>query len=671
MNDSNLKTLKFLESSREIILEILSKDNKICENIVNDISTLMFLYHQVKELLSFTDEYESLQIILRNLFNSFDRFTMMDEELSSKEIEAFLQNLRSLFSGLQFLIDHKEHFEFFCISGLQSFKKIEGPYDLTFELLSDQLNIDDFNDFIEEANQLLEELNESGRDHLDLDYVLRVIHTIKGTSSFLDEVHETIHHFCHEFESYIAFVIEKRSLSESDDLCIRRLLMVLRIIFTNLKSRVDKQNSFNESVDLVQVLSGLQSLIQGDLIHADDLYQAEELYVSVDQNIRVSALYMDQLAGGMESFQLQLSQFRKQLSSDLHLYEEFQKLQSTFFSLQNRVLDLRLFSIEPIFKKFARQIVEYSKTINKSVVFHLSGLETKIDRNLSEVIIAPLTHIVRNAISHGIEDSEERVFIGKEAQGNISLSARSLGKNVVIEISDDGRGIDLTRVRNLAIENNFIDSNSAMSEQELHDLLFTPGFTTSDTITEVSGRGVGLDVVKVDVENIGGKVELTSVLGEGTKFRLVLPLTITSVDCLLFEVNEFVFTIPMGNILAVYDYDQYNLKQSIDGNIMYKSTELAKIDLGELLFSKAVSKENSHVLILEGVNDLKIAVVVSKIISKDNLLLRPIDHPLLKSIDIASSISILKNGRIATVLDVNSLEKKAILLEEMKVASHV
>ncbi|MCO4783276.1 MAG: chemotaxis protein CheW [Candidatus Cloacimonetes bacterium] len=665
MNKTDQTLDKFLNNAQEVISEILAKEAKVDENIVNDVSTLMFLYHQVKELLSYCDEYESLRTILKNLYNSFDRFTMMDEELVPKDVQAFLQNLRALFAGLRYIIEQKEYFEFFCVTGEQTFKKIQGVYDLTFELLCSQSNSEDFYDFIEEANQLLEELNDSSIDELDLDYVFRVIHTIKGTSSFLDELHDTIHHLCHEFESYIAFVIEKSivKIDQADESCIRRLLMVLRIILTNLKSRLDQQNSFNESVDLIKILTGLQNLIHGESISADELYQVEELSVSVDHNIRVSALYMDQLSGGMEAFQIKLGQFRKQLESDLYLFEEFQKLQNSFFSLQSRILDLRLFAIEPVFKRFARQIEEYSKTINKSVAFQLSGLETKIDRKLSEVLIAPLTHIVRNAISHGIEDSDERVFIGKEAQGNIGLSARSNGKNVVIEISDDGRGIDLDIVKQQAIQSKLVEKDSNINDQDLYNLLFTPGFSTSEVLTEVSGRGVGLDSVKVDVERIGGKVELSSVLGEGTTFRLVLPLTITSVDCLLFEVNQFVFTIPMGNILAVYDYEQYNEKVLDQTKFRYRSKVLRLIDLGKLLFNKGVEAKGSHVLILEGLNNLMIAVIVSKIVSKDNLLLRPIDHPLLKDIKIASSMSILKTGRVATVLDVSSLDKKASSIE--------
>ncbi|MCJ8343928.1 chemotaxis protein CheW [bacterium] len=174
-------------------------------------------------------------------------------------------------------------------------------------------------------------------------------------------------------------------------------------------------------------------------------------------------------------------------------------------------------------------------------------------------------------------------------------------------------------------------------------------------MTEFSGRGVGLDAVKVAVEKVGGRVELSSVLGQGSRFRLVLPLTISTIDCLLFEVKDFSFTLPMRNIQAVYDLEQYQDHLVSNNQFVYREKLVKLIDLGQLLFSNPVSDQDSHILVLEGEDDLEIAILISKIISKDNLLLRPIDHPLLKNIKISSSVSILKNGRIASVLDVNAI----------------
>ncbi|MCJ8346527.1 Hpt domain-containing protein, partial [bacterium] len=438
MRDDAQKFTQFFEKSQEIFLEILTKEDRVNEKIVSDISTLMFLYAQIRELLSLVSEYESLDLLLRHIYNNLDRFTMMDQEISSHEIDNFLQSLDCLFEGLHYIQENEEYYEFIFSCGEQSHRKIESSYDLSFEFLSDVSDTEDYFDFIIEASELLDELNESILHKMDLDAVFRVIHTVKGTSSFLEELLSTMNHFCHEFESYIALVISKPFLNKNDENCIRRLLYILDIILNNLRCRLEKQDHFDESIDLAKILSGLQTLLNGISLEADDLYQIELLNVSMEQNIKVSALDVDQLAEGMEAFQLMLTHFRKKLSSDLYLYEEFHKIQNNFFSLQNKILDLRLFSIEPIFKKFARQIGEVSKGLNKSVDFHLLGLETKIDRNLSEIIIAPLTHIVRNAIVHGIEDSNDRVFAGKSKKGNIRLAAKPLGKNVLIEVSDDG-----------------------------------------------------------------------------------------------------------------------------------------------------------------------------------------------------------------------------------------
>ncbi|PCJ18193.1 MAG: hypothetical protein COB02_11435 [Candidatus Cloacimonadota bacterium] len=657
MFNNQFKLSEFLLNTEEILLEILSKENKLDESLTSDISSLMFLYHQIRELLSFTSEYDSLHNILRLVYNSLDRFTMMDKKLSNQERNSFIETLKNLYKGLEFLIEKREYFEFCSFHQDQPFRKIEEIYDLSFLFIEELLELEDYKDFIVEANHLFESLNESLENEFDLSFIFRVVHTIKGSSSFLEGLTNTINHYCHEFESYLTFVIHKNQVINKDLERIKRLLLILEIILNNLMLRLNKQDKFNESIDFVKVLNGLQKLIQAEDIYPDDLYQLELLDISLDSSIRVSALYIDQLAEGMESFYLKLNYFKKKVSSDLYLSEEFKKLENNFYQLQNNVLSLRLFPIEAIFKKFARQVEALSRTLNKAVKFQLLGLETKIDRNLADVIISPLTHIVRNAISHGIEDSDERVFIGKDAEGTIGLLAKSVGKNVVIEISDDGQGINLEKVRAQAINKGLIAKEAQLSEQETYNLLFQAGFSTSEKISELAGRGVGLDVVKVAIENIGGRVELSSELGKGTLFSLILPLTISTIDCLLFEVKNFIFTIPISNILTIYDNEQYQDKVISDNTFLYRSNKIKLIDLSDLLFSKPTNKIESNVLVLKAEKGLQIAIIISKIIAKDNLLLRPINHPLLKNTQISSSVSILKDGRIVSILDVNAIDR--------------
>ncbi|MDE6617176.1 MAG: chemotaxis protein CheA, partial [Lachnospiraceae bacterium] len=221
--------------------------------------------------------------------------------------------------------------------------------------------------------------------------------------------------------------------------------------------------------------------------------------------------------------------------SDAAFNEQIEYLESVTTSLHESVMKVRMVPIENVVNRFPRMIRDLSKKLNKKMELHMTGEETELDRTVIDEIGDPLQHLLRNSADHGLEDNDERIALGKEEVGNIYLDAYQDGNNVNIEVRDDGAGINVDKVRNKAIEKGTITAEQAenMTDKEIIDLLFRPSFSTAEKITDVSGRGVGLDVVKTKIEGLGGNIECKSVMGEGSSFIIRLPLTLAIIQALM------------------------------------------------------------------------------------------------------------------------------------------
>ena len=233
--------------------------------------------------------------------------------------------------------------------------------------------------------------------------------------------------------------------------------------------------------------------------------------------------------------------------NDTGFNEQIEYLESVTTNLHESVMKVRMVPIESVFSRFPRMIRDLTKKLNKKMVLHMSGEETELDRTVIDEIGDPLQHLLRNAADHGLESNEERLALGKEEVGNIYLDAYQDGNNVNIEVRDDGAGINIEKVKNKAIDSGAITPEQAenMTDKEVIDLLFRPSFSTAEKITDVSGRGVGLDVVKTKIEELGGNIECKSVLGEGSSFIIRLPLTLAIIQALMVELGTEKYAIPL------------------------------------------------------------------------------------------------------------------------------
>ena len=338
--------------------------------------------------------------------------------------------------------------------------------------------------------------------------------------------------------------------------------------------------------------------------------------------------------------------------------EQIEYLERVTTNLHESVMKVRMMPIESVFSRFPRMIRDLTKKLNKKMVLHMTGEETELDRTVIDEIGDPLQHLLRNAADHGLESNEERLALGKEEVGNIYLDAYQDGNNVNIEVRDDGAGINIEKVKNKAIDSGAITPEQAenMTDKEVIDLLFRPSFSTAEKITDVSGRGVGLDVVKTKIEELGGNIECKSVLGEGSSFIIRLPLTLAIIQALMVELGTEKYAIPLGNIQTIEDVLVSDVKYVQTKEVInLRGTVIPLIRLDQILDVEPVGEENENLTVVIVKKGDKLAgLVVDNLIGQQEIVIKSIGNYINCSKMIGGA-TILGDGEIALILEVNSL----------------
>ena len=273
-----------------------------------------------------------------------------------------------------------------------------------------------------------------------------------------------------------------------------------------------------------------------------------------ESSIRVSTEKIDKvidLVGEMVITQAMTAELVEHFTPETHerLKECVSTLERCIRELHERTLSVRMLPVGTIFSRFDRLVHDLAQKTGKKIALTISGQETEVDRGVLELLGDPLTHLVRNSADHGIETSAERVAAGKPETGTICLSAANLGGNILVEIDDDGGGLDLARIREKAISKGLISATAEMSDDQIRSLIFEPGFSTRSEVSDISGRGVGMDVVKRNVAALNGTINLTSELGQGTSVKILLPLTLAIMDGLIVRVAGHRFVLPLASII--------------------------------------------------------------------------------------------------------------------------
>lgn len=323
----------------------------------------------------------------------------------------------------------------------------------------------------------------------------------------------------------------------------------------------------------------------------------------------------------------------------------------------------RMLPVESLFNKFPRMVRDLAQKAGKEVDFVMEGQETELDRSIIEEIGDPLIHLLRNAVDHGIETPEEREKAGKPRKGRVLLKAYHEENHIIITVSDDGKGIDVEKVKESAVKKGLIGPEHAarMSEKEALNLIFASGLSTAQKVTDVSGRGVGMDVVRTNIEKINGTIEINTVPGQGTEFRLKLPLTLAIIRALLVSLGNNVYAIPLSSVDETLrlNWDAVE-KVSNKEVIVVRGRVLPLLKLDEVFSLKIGAQKREKIfVVVVSVGGEQMGIVVDRLVGEQEIVIKSLGN-YIGDVPGISGATILGDGSVALILDVPSLLKKAV-----------
>jgi len=382
-----------------------------------------------------------------------------------------------------------------------------------------------------------------------------------------------------------------------------------------------------------------------------------------DTSIRVQVSLLDKLMtlmGEMVIVRNQVLQYSNK-TDDLEFLNLSQKLDVVTSELQEETMKTRMQPIGNILTKFQRVVRDLSGSLEKKINLNLFGVETELDKTLIEAVKDPLTHIVRNACDHGIETPEVRIKNGKPEMGTITIKAYHEGGQVIVDIVDDGKGLNREKLLKKAIEKGIVDSSKAekMTDREVHNLIFAPGFSTAEKVTNVSGRGVGMDVVKSNIERIGGMVDISSSEGYGTKITLKIPLTLAIVPAMIIRSDNHRFAIPQVKLVELVRIERSSIEY-IQGRPIYRlrGNILPLLCLKEILGTgKAFELEDAINIVVLNSDTHLFGMVVDEILDTADIVVKPLAR-FLKNISIYSGATVLGDGSVAFIMDIVGIAQK-------------
>lgn len=382
------------------------------------------------------------------------------------------------------------------------------------------------------------------------------------------------------------------------------------------------------------------------------------------KTIRVNVERLDKLMNLFEEFVIDRARLERisEQTENNDLTETVERIARISADMREMIISLRMVPIEQVFRRFPKMVRDLARSLNKNVRLNISGEETELDRTVIDEIGDPLVHLLRNSLDHGIESPEEREANGKPGEGTIDLKAYYSGNHVFIEITDDGAGINREAVLNKALAKGVITETESerLTDKEVYELLFASGFSTAETVSDISGRGVGLDVVKNKIESLGGQVEVDSTQGRGTTFTIRLPLTLSIITAMLVETGQEIYAIPLSSITEVTRVsgkDIFNLHKQ--WMIDFRGKMVPLVSVREVFAVPGKKKESEYysvVIIQKG--DKLAGLIVDSLIGYQEIVLKSLGNYLTDIFGI-SGATILGDGQVALVIDCNSLFERS------------
>ncbi|KPQ28482.1 MAG: two-component system, chemotaxis family, sensor kinase CheA [Marinobacter excellens HL-55] len=390
-----------------------------------------------------------------------------------------------------------------------------------------------------------------------------------------------------------------------------------------------------------------------------DSTKGEAVVKAEGKSIRVDAARLDELVnliGELVTSGAGVSLLARE-SGDNAIAESMGNLTELIEEVRDAALQLRMVQIGNTFNRYRRVVRDLSGELGKNIQLEISGAETELDKTVVEKIGDPLMHLIRNAIDHGIESSAERVAKGKREGGVLKLNAFHDSGSIVIEVSDDGRGLNSEKIRKKSLEKQLISEDQVLSDEELFQLIFEPGFSTADAVTDLSGRGVGMDVVRRNVVDIGGRINISSVLDQGTTIRITLPLTLAIIDGFLVSVGNDFFVMPLESVLECVELNLNKSENGRDQNYMNLRGEVLPFLRLREVFQVPGQPESRENIVVVRSGAKKAGLVVDQLHGEFQTVIKPLG-PIFMNLEGLSGSTIMGNGNVALIIDLANLIRR-------------
>lgn len=546
-------------------------------------------------------------------------------------------------------------------------RSIEADPELVIDFVAEGL------EYLDQAEEALLHLESDPRDQESINVTFRAFHTIKGVSAFLEL--SQISGMAHEAETLLSQV---RDGSVPFTECGADLLLtaadVLRGLLEGVRelvhggeaerpARLDAVIGALTDPELAEKVARNESFGLKAEVAPVSLESADEPArkdatggTSQDDSVRIRTERLDRLVdlvGELVVSYSMISQDPDLLATKGGLQKKIGQSNKILRELQDLSTSLRMVPLKPAFHKISRVVRDVSRKSGKNVELVATGEETELDRSMVGVIVDPLVHMVRNSIDHGIESREERLAAGKSERGSVYLTARQAGGSVVVEIEDDGRGLDGEKILKKAVERGLVDPERTLTDSEVFELVFHPGFSTADQVTDLSGRGVGMDVVKRAVDSLRGRIEIQSRPGEGTSFSIFLPLTLAITDGMLVRIGGELCIIPTVKIQLSMRPTAADLwSVSRRGEMVMLHDQLIPIARLDRVFgfNGGIQDPEEALLVVVGEGSRKTALMVDELLGQQQFVVKPLTGPVSGTPGVAGG-AILGDGNVGLILD--------------------
>ena len=520
------------------------------------------------------------------------------------------------------------------------------------ELIKDFL--DDADAHLKEFDSALLSLEENGRNNEVILNTLGSLHTLKGNSGMMG--FESLKLYIHQVEEVL------RSINDNDSEFGKSLHLLFDSanVIRNVVHGITKVPSCNP--DLTEHIISLQQKVEGEyaLSEGEAVDPASYLGTKTD-TIKVDFKRLDgllNLVGELVIFKTRLNQIERDIRETINsksLLKEFNEglelMGKTISGLQEGIMRARMLPVSHVFNKFPRMVRDLAKSQGKDIRLVFEGEDTELDKTVIDELEEPLLHIIRNAIDHGIEVREERAGKGKPHEAMIKLSASQESNYVIIKVEDDGKGIDYEQVREAAIGKDLINPEDDFDKESILSLIFRPGFSTKQVATDVSGRGIGLDVVSKNISRLNGHIIVESIIGKGTAFTLKLPLSLAIIPALMADAGGEAYAIPMSAVdesIKVREEDIHIINNR--EVIRFRERVIPVVRLDDFFGLEKKRMKRFYLVILFRA-DKRLAIAVDRLRGQQEIVIKPLDETFGKSYGIAGA-SILGDGRIILITDV-------------------